>query len=175
MKIIETGLDGLVLLSPKIFLDERGFFYESWRLNDYKKYGIQENFVQDNVSASKKNVLRGMHYQENQGQLVTVFQGKIFDVAIDNRPRSKTYKRYFSVILSSEEGRQLYMPPGFAHGFCVLSDVAYVHYKCTRYYDEKKEGGIIWDDPEVGILWPISNPIISKKDKKLKKVSEIYV
>jgi len=164
MKVIDTGFEGLILIEPKLFRDERGIFYESWRDANYQEIGIQEKFLQDNVSISKKNVLRGLHYQKNQGQLVTVVHGKIFDVAVDIRPGSKTYKKYFSIELDATEPKQLYMPPGFAHGFCVLSDIAIINYRCTQYYDATQEGGIIWNDPEIGIKWPVESPIISEKD-----------
>ncbi len=166
MKVIETRLEGLLLIEPNSFEDTRGSFYESWRGIDYKELGITDNFLQDNISVSKKDVLRGLHYQKNQGQLVTVSYGKIFDVAVDIRPESKTYKKYFSIILDAEHPKQLYMSPGFAHGFCVLSDLAVVSYKCTQYYDPAQEGGVLWNDPEIGIVWPVDMPIISEKDLK---------
>ncbi len=174
MNITETGFEALLLFSPRIFSDERGRFFESWRLADYKKYGIHEDFLQDNVSISYKDVIRGMHAQGGQGQMVTVTHGCIFDVVIDNRPNSETYGRYFSVILDSFEGKQLYMPPGFFHGFCVMSDLAVVQYKCTEYYDPAQESGIVWNDREIGISWPVSSPIVSEKDRKLKKFCEVY-
>ena len=164
MKVIDTGFEGLILIEPKVFEDERGVFYESWRDADYQKIGIQEKFLQDNVSVSKKNVLRGLHYQKNQGQLVTVTHGKIFDVVVDIRPESKTYKKYFSIELNAVKPRQLYMSPGFAHGFCVLSGIAIINYKCTQYHNASREGGIIWNDPAIGIEWPIESLIISEKD-----------
>lgn len=164
MKVIKTGFQGLLLIELRSFTDDRGFFYESWHDIDYQKIGVKEKFIQDNVSGSKKNVLRGLHFQKNQGQLVTVIYGKIFDVVVDIRENSKTYKQHFSIELEADNSRQLYMPPGFAHGFCVLSDFAMVHYKSTQYYDPSKEGGIIWNDPTFSIEWPIENPILSLKD-----------
>jgi dTDP-4-dehydrorhamnose 3,5-epimerase len=172
MKIIDTGFDGLKLIEPTIYKDERGKFYESWREIDYQKIGIKENFLQDNISTSHKNVLRGLHYQKNQGQLVTVVSGKIFDVVVDIRPESQTYKKYYSIELDAFVPQQLYMPQGFAHGFCVLSDVAILHYKCTQYYNPAEEGGIIWNDPEIGIQWPNIDPIICLKDNSFKMMSE---
>ncbi len=172
MNIIDTGFEGLIVIEPKMFEDNRGNFYESWRDADYQKIGISEKFLQDNVSASKKNVLRGLHYQKNQGQLVTVTYGKIFDVAVDIRPESKTYKKYFSIELNANKQQQLYMSPGFAHGFCVLSDIAIINYKCTQYYNASQEGGIIWNDPEIGVGWPVSDKIISEKDKIFKLLSD---
>jgi len=165
MNIIATGFEGLILIEPKAYEDDRGVFYESWRDADYQKLGIQEKFLQDNVSISKKNVLRGMHYQKNQGQLVTVVHGKIFDVVVDIRPNLTTYKKYFSIELDVVKPQQLYMPPGFVHGFYVLSDVAIINYKCTQYYDPSQEGGIIWNDPTIGIGWPSGNKIIAEKDQ----------
>ncbi len=173
MKIIETGLEGLIVIKPSVFDDERGLFYESWREADYRKIGIQETFLQDNISVSKKNVLRGLHYRKDQGQLVTIIQGRVFDVAVDIRPQSKTYKQYFSIELNSESPTQLYMAPGFAHGFFVLSDMAILHYKCTQYYDVSKEAGIIWNDPEIRIQWPGINYIISDRDRNHKLLKEI--
>lgn len=165
MKVLETPFDGLIIFEPAFYKDERGAFYESWREIEYERYGIKEKFVQDNLSFSHKNVLRGLHYQEDQGQLVSIIKGTIFDVVVDIRSASPTFKQYFSIKLSSEQPRQIYMSPGFAHGFYVLSDDVIMHYKCTQYYDHAKEGGILWSDPEIGIKWPfISTPIIGKRD-----------
>ncbi len=164
MNTIQTGFDGLVIIKPKIYCDERGLFYESWRENQYKEMGIQESFLQDNISVSKKNVLRGLHYQKNQGQLVTVLQGSIFDVVVDLRPYSTTFQKYFSLVLASDLPRQLYMPPGFAHGFYVLSDEVIMNYKCTQYYNAAHESGVVWNDPDLNIQWPCKNPIVSEKD-----------
>ncbi len=173
MQVITTDFDGLLILEPQFFSDERGGFYESWREKDYKACGIKENFLQDNVSISNKNVLRGLHYQANQGQLITVVHGTIFDVVVDIRANSKTFKKYFAIELSNNKLQQIYMPPGFAHGFCVLSDFAVMNYKCTQYYDPSQEIGIIWNDPEIGILWPKKDYIISEKDKLYKVFNEI--
>lgn len=170
MKIIETGFEGLVLIEPQFFKDERGGFFESWCLENYKRIGIKEGFLQDNVSISEKNVLRGLHFQKSQGQMVTLTYGKIFDVVVDIRPESTSFKKYYSIVLDASDPKQLYMPPGFAHGFCVLSDLAIVNYKCTQYYNHTQEGGIIWNDPEIGINWPPSNFIISKKDQNFKSL-----
>lgn len=169
MKVTKTTLDGLLLIEPKVHTDARGSFYESWREKDYQEVGIQERFVQDNFSISKKNVLRGMHYQSNQGQLVTVVSGIIYDVVVDIRKESKTYKKFYAISLDGDKPQQLYMPPGFAHGFCVLSEIAVINYKCTQYYDPSCEGGLMWNDPEIGIPWPIENPIISSKDLQYEK------
>ena len=166
MKVVETGIEGLFIIEPDVYRDERGLFYESWRENRYKEMGIQEPFLQDNVSISSKNVLRGMHYQKNQGQLVTVLQGSIFDAVVDLRPDSKSFRKYFSLELSSDHPRQLYMPPGFAHGFYVLSDGVIMNYKCTQYYNAAHESGVIWNDSNLGIKWPCKSPIVSEKDLK---------
>jgi len=173
VQVIETGFDGLLLLEPRFFKDDRGIFYESWKDSDYKDIGIKEKFLQDNVSVSRKNVLRGLHFQENQGQLVTVTYGKIFDVVVDIRPHSKTYKKYFSIELSSDKPQQLYMPPGFAHGFCVISEFAVINYKCTQYYSTETEGGIIWNDPDIEIAWPNNNFIIGQRDQRLQNLKDI--
>jgi dTDP-4-dehydrorhamnose 3,5-epimerase len=170
MKIIETNFEGLIVFSPTVYQDERGAFYESWKLKAYEEAGIQDIFLQDNVSVAKKHVLKGLHYQHNQGQMVTVIYGSIFDVVVDMRPTSNSYKQYFSMVLKAEEPTQIYMPPGFAHGFCVLSDMAIMNYKCTQYYDPSQEGGIIWNDPELGIEWPEKKPIISGRDLTFPKM-----
>ncbi|MGV8948007.1 MAG: dTDP-4-dehydrorhamnose 3,5-epimerase [Candidatus Paracaedibacter sp.] len=173
MKVILTDFQGLLLIEPKTLCDNRGSFYESWREADYKQCGIQETFIQDNISISKKNVLRGLHYQKNQGQLVTVSYGQVFDVVVDIRPTSLTYGKYFSIELSGDNPKQLYMPPGFAHGFCVLSDVAIINYKCTQYHNAQEEGGVIWNDSSIRVEWPVESPIISQKDQGLGSLESI--
>lgn len=168
MEVIKTKLEGCVVIKPKVFGDERGYFFESYHEKKYMELaGIKERFVQDNRSRSERNVLRGLHFQVNkpQGKLVSVTYGAVFDVAVDLRKRSKTYGQYFSILLSAENKKQLYIPPGFAHGFLVMSDIADFQYKCTEFYDPNDESGLIWNDPEVGIEWPIDNPILSEKDK----------
>ncbi len=167
MKVIRTAFEGLLLFEPTVHCDDRGIFYESWRATKYKELGISDSFVQDDISLSYKNVLRGMHYQKGQGKLVSVIQGVILDVVVDIRPESSTYLKYFSIELSSEFPRQLYISSGFAHGFYVLSDVVIINYKCTQYYNKAVEGGIFWNDPTLGIKWPCSDPIISEKDSHL--------
>lgn len=168
MKVVTTNFNGLLILEPEVFRDLRGEFYESWREIDYKNCGIKEKFLQDNVSISKKNVLRGLHYHENQGQLITVIYGKVFDVLVDLRSGSTTFTKYFSIELSSNNQKQIYMPPGFAHGFYVLSDLAIINYKCTQYYDSNLDAGIHWSDPLLNIPWPFLDKeiIISEKDQK---------
>lgn len=165
MKKIDTGFDGLILIEPTVYQDNRGFFYESWREADYLALGIQEKFLQDDFSFSKKNVLRGMHFSKKQGQLVTVVYGKIFDVVVDMRQTSPTFKKHFAMELNGAKPQQLYMSPGFAHGFCVLSEYAVINYKCTNYYDPIGDQGIAWNDPTIGINWPDLDFIISEKDQ----------
>jgi len=159
----------IILVEPKVFHDERGFFMETYKYSDFATFGIAEHFVQDNHSRSVKGVLRGLHYQnppKAQGKLVRVVVGEIFDVGIDIRRGSPTYGKWVGEILSAENKRMLYIPPGFAHGFCVLSDVAEVLYKTTAEYAPECEAGIIWNDPGIGIEWPIKCPILSPKDAK---------
>lgn len=165
-----TSFEGLLLFEPTYYSDSRGGFYESWRAEEYQAAGITQAFVQDNVSMSHKNVLRGLHFQQNQGQLVTVTHGRIYDVVVDIRPESKTFKQYFAIELSAEQPLQLFMPSGFAHGFCVLSDMAIVNYKCTQYYNPDNEGGIIWNDPDIGIEWPGNHFIIGSRDLSFQKL-----
>lgn len=166
MKIRQTGLSGLILIEPFCVSDSRGFFFESFQGRRYYEAGIVDKFVQDNVSRSSHGVLRGLHYQVKrpQAQLVTVMRGRIFDVAVDLRPASVTFGHWYGVELSDSGNRQLYMAPGFAHGFCVLSEIAEVHYKVSRYYDHGDEGGVLWCDPEIGIRWPIAVPDVSMRD-----------
>jgi dTDP-4-dehydrorhamnose 3,5-epimerase len=166
MHIEQTGLAGLLLIEPGCFRDERGFFLETFQMPRYRAAGIDDGFVQDNHSRSAKDVLRGLHFQirHPQAQIVTVMRGRIFDVAVDLRPDSATFGRWYGVELNDEGPRQLYMAPGFGHGFCVLSDFADLHYKVSRIYDHTDEGGIVWNDPDIGIRWPIATPVVSKRD-----------
>ncbi len=161
---LQTPIEGIILFKPKWFEDARGAFFVTWCLNDYESLGM-EPFKQDNISYSKKNVLRGLHFQQNQGQLIWVSLGKIYYVAVDIRPNSTTYKQYFSIELNVNNPQQIYVAPGFAHGFCVLSNNAIVNYKCTQYYNPQEEGGILWCDPNINIQWPITSPIINERDK----------
>jgi dTDP-4-dehydrorhamnose 3,5-epimerase len=167
MNVIKTGFEGLILIEPKVYVDTRGLFYESWQQDHYEQLGIKDCFVQDDISISYKNVLRGMHYQKNQGKLVSVIHGSILDVTVDLRLGSSTYLKHFVVEISSGLVKQLYIPPGFAHGFYVLSDRAIMSYKCTQYYDKSGEGGIIWNDSTLNIKWPCTFPIVSEKDSRL--------
>jgi dTDP-4-dehydrorhamnose 3,5-epimerase len=157
----------ILIIEPDVFRDDRGYFLESYHRQRYQGHGIPGRFAQDNISFSKQGVLRGLHYQLGvpQGKLVSVFQGEVFDVAVDIRRGSPTFGQWVSLTLSSESCRQVYIPEGFAHGFCVLSETALFAYKCTDYYAPREERGIRWDDAFLGIRWPIPNPILSDKDK----------
>lgn len=164
VKVIETPLQGLLVIKPKVFSDIRGLFYESWRLQDYKDIGIEEGFLQDNCSFSNKNVLRGLHLQKHQGQILWLTYGHVLQVTVDVRPDSPTYKQHFAIELKHSEPTQIYMPPGFAGGFYVFSDVACMNYKCSQYYNPSNEGGVLWCDPDLGIKWPTDKPDISDRD-----------
>ncbi|MEW5838778.1 MAG: dTDP-4-dehydrorhamnose 3,5-epimerase [Pseudomonadota bacterium] len=166
MNIINTKIDGLVILEPRVFGDERGFFMETWNQERYAALGLSDNYVQDNLSFSRKGVLRGLHFQNpnTQGKLVYVLQGEVFDVAVDIRRGSPTFGQWESIVLSSENKRQFYIPPGFAHGFCVTSDTALFAYKCTDLYNAQAEGCVLWSDPALNIPWPVDAPELSAKD-----------
>jgi dTDP-4-dehydrorhamnose 3,5-epimerase len=172
-EIVKTPLEGLLIIKPKVFGDNRGYFYESWRLQDYKKFGVPVDFLQDNCSYSNKNVLRGFHIQASQGQILWPSHGRIYQVTIDVRPQSKTFGQHFGIELSHESPAQVYMPPGFAGAFCVLSDTVCMNYKCSQYYSPKDEGGIIWNDQDLGIKWPISNPVLSARDGAFPRFRDI--
>lgn len=169
MNIINTALEGVIIIKPEIFTDNRGFFMETYSRDRYKEAGIAGNFVQDNLSYSMKGTLRGLHFQTKrpQAKLVQVVTGEIFDVAVDIRPGSSTFGKWTGVYLSGKNKRQMFIPEGFAHGFCVISEAAHFLYKCSDFYFQHDEGGIIWSDPDIGIDWPIKDPIISEKDKQL--------
>jgi dTDP-4-dehydrorhamnose 3,5-epimerase len=164
--VIETNLPEVLIIEPKVFGDSRGYFFETWQQSRYEEIGITENFVQDNVSFSSRGVLRGLHYQHphSQGKLVSVLQGEVFDVAVDIRIGSPSFGQWAGVVLSEANHRQLWVPPGFAHGFCVTSEFAYFSYKCTNLYTPQAEGGIIWNDPDIGIAWPLKDVVLSAKD-----------
>ncbi len=166
MKVIPTAIPEVVLIQPKVFGDERGFFLESYQDQRYAEIGLPERFVQDNHSRSAKGVLRGLHFQKQypQGKLVHVTSGIVFDVAVDLRKDSPTFGKWVGVTLTADSHQQFYVPPGFAHGFCVISETADFHYKCTDYYHPEDEGSLRWDDPDVGITWPITTPTLSAKD-----------
>jgi dTDP-4-dehydrorhamnose 3,5-epimerase len=175
MNVIETKLQGVVIIEPKVFGDNRGFFMETWNKKKFENAGLPYNFVQDNLSFSTKGVLRGLHFQNPnpQGKLVYVLQGEVFDVAVDIRMGSPTFGQWEGVTLSSENKRQFFIPDGFAHGFCVMSDTALFAYKCTDIYNPQAERGIIWNDPDIGIEWPIRQPILSEKDKRNLQLRDI--
>lgn len=166
MNIIKTKIPDVLLIEPKVFGDERGFFLESFHAERYTEAGIPGPFVQDNHSHSARGVLRGLHFQKHypQGKLVYVTQGSVFDVAVDIRRDSPTFKQWVGVTLTADRHQQFYVPAGFAHGFCVLSEMADFHYKCTDYYHPEDEGSLRWNDPDIGIVWPISQPTLSNKD-----------
>ena len=176
MKISETPLPGVLLIEPKVFGDARGFFLETWNRERYLSAGFPEvTFVQDNFSHSRQGTLRGLHFQRQhpQGKLVYVVRGAIFDVVVDIRTGSGSFGRWYGVELSAENHRQIWIPPGFAHGFCVLSDEADFCYKCTDSYHPEDEGGIIWNDPDIGIAWPVIDPLLSEKDRRYPRLAEL--
>lgn len=168
MKVLETVLPGVLIIEPKVFGDARGFFLESYQAERYRQLGIQHTFVQDNHSRSARGVLRGLHFQRSrpQGKLVSVSRGSVYDVAVDINPASPTCGQFVAVELNDENHRQLWIPPGYAHGFCVLSDIADFQYKCTDYYIPEDEGSLLWNDPQVNIPWPIEQPLLSAKDQR---------
>jgi dTDP-4-dehydrorhamnose 3,5-epimerase len=167
MRFLPTALPGVLIVEPDVHRDQRGFFLETYHAQKYREGGIDVTFVQDNHSRSVRGTLRGMHAQRRrpQGKLVRVIEGEIFDVAVDIRRASPTFGRWVGVALSAENFRQCYIPPGFAHGFCVTSESAQVEYKCTAPYDPTDEIGFLWSDPAVGIRWPIAYPLLSAKDR----------
>ena len=168
MELIKTEIEGVYILEPKVFGDNRGYFMETYNENEFKKLGLNYNFVQDNQSKSKRGVLRGLHFQKTypQAKLVRVLEGEVFDVAVDLRKDSATYGKWVGVILSEENKRQFMIPRGFAHGFVVLSETATFTYKCDEFYHPEDEGGIMWNDKDVGIIWPMDyEPLLSEKDK----------
>jgi dTDP-4-dehydrorhamnose 3,5-epimerase len=175
MEVSATDLPEVLLVQPRVFHDRRGHFFEIYQHERYSQSGVVGHFVQDNVSFSKRDVLRGLHYQAGQAQdkLVVVLNGRIFDVAVDIRRGSSTFGQWVSAVLSSDEYTQIFIPKGFAHGFCVLSDSATVLYKCTDYYSPSQERGIRWDCPTLNVSWPISTPIVSDKDLTLPHLSSV--
>lgn len=176
MKFQETELEGVIIIEPQVFSDARGFFLESYHREKYAAGGITATFVQDNHSRSVGGTLRGLHLQRTrlQGKLIRVISGRIYDLAIDLRRGSPSFKRWIGIELSASNFRQLYIPPGFGHGFCVLSEVAEVEYKCTDFYAPEDELTVLWNDPDLGIEWPVSDPLLSAKDRAGKPLSEIY-
>jgi len=166
MNIITTSLKGVLVIEPDVFTDNRGFFIETYNQNRYRASGIKRTFVQDNISFSVKGTLRGLHFQikRSQAKLVQVATGEIFDVVVDIRTGSATFGQWVGFHLSEHNKRQLFIPEGFAHGFCVLSETAHCLYKCSEHYAPEDEGGILWSDPDIGIDWPVKDPIVSEKD-----------
>ena len=175
MNIIKTVLEDVVIIEPEVFRDNRGFFMETYSRDRYKEAGVVCDFVQDNLSYSVKGTLRGLHFQikRPQAKLVQVITGEIFDVAVDIRPGSSTFGKWTGVYLSEKNKRQLFIPEGFAHGFCVISETAHFLYKCSNFYFQHDEGGIIWSDPDIGIDWPVKDPIVSEKDKQLPRLFDV--
>jgi len=170
VKVTRTDLPGVLIIEPEVFADERGFLLETFRTDRYRdRAGISLAFVQDNHTRSSRGVLRGLHFQKQhpQGKLVRATRGEIFDVVADIDPKSPTFGRWVSVTLSDTNHRQLFIPPGYAHGFVVVSDVADCEYKCTDYYDRQSEAGVVWNDPDLGIAWPVRNPTLSDRDRQL--------
>ncbi len=168
MKVHPGTLDGLLLIEPDVHGDDRGFFTETWQRQRYAECGVTRQFAQDNLSRSVKNTLRGLHFQirHPQAKLVQVLSGEIFDVAVDIRPDSHTFGQWEGFVLSGKTLHQLFIPEGFAHGFCVLSETALFSYKCSAFYAPRDEGGLLWSDPAVGIDWPVSHPLLSDKDRR---------
>ena len=167
MEVIKTPIEGVLLIKPKIFGDARGYFVETWQERRYAEAGLTYHFVQDNHSTSRRGVLRGLHYQKAfpQGKLVSVSLGNVFDVAVDIRPNSPTFGQWVGYELSAENQHQLWIAPGLAHGFAVLSEIAHFHYKCTEYYHPEVEACLRWNDPELGVVWPLEHPLLSENDK----------
>ncbi len=168
MNVRRCALQGLLLIEPDVFGDARGFFMETWNQRRYAESGLAAHFVQDNLSQSRRGILRGLHFQNPGGQakLVSVLEGEVFDVAVDVRKSSPTFGRWEGARLSSQNKHQFFIPAGFAHGFVVLSDTALFHYKCTDFYSPQNELTLRWNDPEIGISWPLANPVISDKDAR---------
>jgi dTDP-4-dehydrorhamnose 3,5-epimerase len=175
MRVLETKLPGAVIVEPDVFGDARGYFLETWNRKRYAAAGLDVDFVQDNLSFSQRGTLRGLHFQNpgTQGKLVSVLIGEVYDVAVDVRHGSPSFGQWIGVALSAENKRQFYVPPGFAHGFCVTSETALFAYKCTDFYNPETEGSVLWNDPELGIDWPIKEPLLSKKDAIAPRLSSI--
>jgi dTDP-4-dehydrorhamnose 3,5-epimerase len=175
MKLVPTELEGVVVIETRAFEDPRGFFMETFHRERYEELGIREDFCQDNLSFSSRSTLRGLHYQfpHAQAKLVQVLQGEIFDVAVDIRRGSPTFGRAVGMTLSERNRRQMFIPKGFAHGFCVLSETALFSYKCSDYYAPDCDRGVLWSDPAIGIRWPVESPLLSAKDQRLPLLSDI--
>ena len=174
MNISTCDIPGLVIIEPKVFGDIRGYFFESWNSQRYDAI-IQARFVQDNISFSRKGIVRGLHFQNPnaQGKLIQVLQGEVYDVAVDLRRSSPTFQKWHALLMSSENKKQFYIPPGFAHGFAVTSETALFHYKCTEFFSPKDEMALKWDDPDLNIPWPVESPTISERDAKGLRLRDI--
>jgi len=177
MKLIETGIPGLVVVEPEVYGDSRGFFMETWNSDRYGACGLPDRFVQSNISRSAAGVIRGLHYQHPcaQGKLVSVLEGRVYDVAVDIRSDSPTFRQWAGVELSASNHRQLYLPEGFAHGFCVLGDSALLSYLCTTQFNAEYDAAIAWNDPDIGIEWPIENQSLSERDRKAPRLRDVPV
>jgi dTDP-4-dehydrorhamnose 3,5-epimerase len=175
VECIETGISGLLIIKPDVHGDDRGFFMETWHAGRYSQAGLPERFVQSNVSKSTAGVIRGLHYQypNPQGKLVQVLEGRIYDVAVDIRSDSPTFREWVGVELSADNHRQLYVPEGFAHGFCVLGEGAMISYLCTRFFSAEDDAAIAWDDPDIGIEWPIQPQSLSARDRSAPRLAEV--
>ena len=175
MKFVPAGIPGVIVIEPDVHRDSRGFFLETYHAEKYRAGGIPDVFVQDNQSRSAVGTLRGLHLQlgRPQGKLIRVIEGEIFDVAVDVRRGSPTFGKWVGVTLSAENFRQCYIPQGFAHGFAVVSPIAQVEYKCTDIYDAQSEVGIAWDDPAIGITWPVKNPVLSDRDRQHPRLADV--
>jgi dTDP-4-dehydrorhamnose 3,5-epimerase len=168
MNVIPCPISGLLIIEPKVFGDPRGYFMETWNQRRYREAGVTADFVQDNLSFSRRGILRGLHFQnpKPQGKLLQVLEGEVYDVAVDLRRSSSTFGKWHGLAISSENKRQFYIPPGFAHGFVVLSETVLFHYKCTELYSPKDDMAIRWDDPDIKIEWPLKEPLLSERDLK---------
>lgn len=175
MDVFDADLPGVRVIQPDVYTDDRGAFLETWNARDYGKEGLNMTFVQDNLSRSRHHVLRGLHFQNPrpQGKLISVLQGEVYDVVVDIRSGSSTFGEWEGTVLSAENARQLYVPEGFAHGFVVTSDEALFHYKCTDFYHPEAEGVIRWDDPQLGIDWPVDDPIVSERDQAASLLADL--
>ena len=176
MRVVEAALPGVLLIEPRVHRDDRGFFVETYHAARYREARMPNEFVQDNQSRSLQGTLRGLHWQwrRPQAKLVRAIEGAIFDVAVDIRPESATFGQWFGTELTADNFRQMFIPVGFAHGFCVLSPFAQIEYKCTDYYDADGEGGLAWDDPDVAIAWPVASPILSPRDRQHPRLVELF-
>lgn len=177
MRVIKSFIKGVLIFELDVFKDSRGRFFETYQKRKYKELGLISNFVQENISISKKNVLRGIHFQKKKpiGQLIYVTRGKIFDVGVDLRRNSKTFGKHISIILSENDNKQIYLPAGIAHGFCAMENYNQIHYKCDQYYYPEDENGLSWRDPKLKIKWPIKKPIINKRDKNFTNLDNFKI